>query len=73
MFFLSPLYYMSRKWKNIKDMSEDKKKRLMAESHKIPIRPLNTILAALFAAETPVGQWLPFPWGTSILGVFRKL
>ena len=64
---------MSRKWKTIKDMSEDKKKRLMAESHKIPIRPVNTILAALFAAETPVGHWLPFPWGTSILGVFRKL
>ena len=72
MFFLSPLYFIARKWKNIKDMSEDEKKHLMAESHKTPIGPVNTILTALFAAETPVGHLVPFPWGTSILGVFRK-
>jgi hypothetical protein len=29
-------------------------------------------LAAVFAAETPLGHFLRFPWGTSVLGVFRK-
>jgi len=40
--------------------------------HAIPASPINTTLSAIFSAETPVGHWMRFPWGTSILGVFRK-
>jgi hypothetical protein len=29
-------------------------------------------LAAIFSAETPLGAWLPFPWGTSVLAVLRR-
>jgi SAM-dependent methyltransferase len=72
MFFLSPLYWISRKSKNIEAMSEGQKMQLMVDSHKVPVAPLNALLAVLFSAETPIGHWLPFPWGTSVLGVFRK-
>ena len=72
MFFLSPLYFISRKTKNIEEMNDDQKMQLMIDSHKVPALPINTFLATLFSAETPIGHWLPFPWGTSILGVFRK-
>jgi len=72
MFFLSPLYWVSRKSKNIEGMSEDRKMQLMVDSHKVPAAPINMLLAAIFSAETPIGHWLPFPWGTSVLGVFQK-
>lgn len=72
MFFLSPLYWISRKSKNIEALTEDQKIQLMVDSHKVPSAPINMLLAALFSAETPIGYWLPFPWGTSVLGVFRK-
>lgn len=72
MFFLSPLYWLSRYGKKIKNLSEEEKRELLRQSHKIPISPINTILASLFCLETPLGHYLRFPWGTSILGVFRK-
>jgi hypothetical protein len=33
---------------------------------------LNGLLSLIFAAETPLGLRLSFPWGTSVLGVFEK-
>ena len=72
MFFLSPLYLLSRMKPGIAKMSDDEKKALVRKQHAIPARPFNTTLSAIFAAETPVGHWMHFPWGTSILGVFRK-
>ena len=42
------------------------------KTHRVPPRWLNATLGAVFALETPLGQQVPFPWGTSILGVFRK-
>jgi hypothetical protein len=29
---------------------------------------LNLPSTAIFSAETPLGHWLRFPWGTSVLG-----
>jgi len=72
MFLLSPLYWFARKRPFVSDMSEEQQRQLMRESHKVPSVPLNQVLAAVFGAETPLGHWLRFPWGTSILGVFRK-
>lgn len=72
MFLLSPLYWLARIGKNTQGMSEEEKVNYMKKTHRVPSTPINGVLAATFAAETPLGHWLRFPWGTSILGVFRK-
>jgi hypothetical protein len=53
-------------------MTDAQKQALMHQTHQVPPAPLNLALTAIFAAETPLGHWLRFPWGTSVLGVFRK-
>ncbi|WP_375372548.1 class I SAM-dependent methyltransferase [Zwartia hollandica] len=73
MFFLSPLYWLTRRAKNITDLNQTQKQQLLHQSHKVPMGPINAALFALFAAESTIGQRLQFPWGTSILGVFRKV
>lgn len=72
MFFLSPLYLLSRMKPGFGKLSDDDKKALVLKQHAIPAKPINGVLSAIFNAETPVGHWLRFPWGTSVLGVFRK-
>lgn len=72
MFFLSPLYLLSRARPGIAKMTDSAKQALMIKQHAIPTKPINSTLSLIFAAETPVGHWMRFPWGTSILGVFRK-
>jgi SAM-dependent methyltransferase len=72
MFFLSPLYWFSRKAISMTGMSDEQKKKLVANAHRIPMAPINKLLTAIFCLETPVGHWVPFPWGTSVIGVFRK-
>lgn len=72
MFLLSPLYWLTRKRKRTEGMTEDEKRTLMEKTHRVPSALVNWPLAAIFAAETPLGHWVRFPWGTSVLGVFRK-
>jgi hypothetical protein len=72
MFLLSPLYWLTRHRPGIAAMTEAQKRELVIRAHHVPAAPLNGLLAAIFAAETPLGHWVRFPWGTSILGVFRK-
>lgn len=72
MFLLSPLYWLSRKWKTTQGMSEDQKRAHIKQTHQVPNILINGALTIVFAAETPLGQVVRFPWGTSILGVFRK-
>jgi len=69
MFLLSPLYWLTRSGRRINNKTEEEKRVLM---HKVPSMLLNLPLTAIFAAETPIGHWLRFPWGTSLLGVYRK-
>jgi SAM-dependent methyltransferase len=71
MFFLSPLYWLSRKLKPA-GLNQDQILKTVANEHKIPVPFLNAILTWIFCAESPIGLYLPFPWGTSILGVFEK-
>lgn len=72
-FFLSPLLYLSRlKDRDFHRMSKLEVQQLVLRTHRIPIRPVNSLLSSIFALETPLGHRLHFPWGTSILGVFRK-
>jgi SAM-dependent methyltransferase len=72
MFLLSPLYWLARQRPGVREMSAEQQRQLLQDSHKVPSAPLNLALAAVFGAETPLGHWLRFPWGTSVLGVFRK-
>lgn len=74
MFFLSPLLIAARWLRRppLESLKPDEINRLLEQSHRVPNAIINEICAAIFAAETPLGQWCRFPWGTSILGVFRK-
>jgi SAM-dependent methyltransferase len=72
MFFLSPLYFLSRLKPGFDKLTQEKKRRIVEDQHRVPTPALNAALTAVFAAETPIGHWLRFPWGTSILGVFQK-
>jgi SAM-dependent methyltransferase len=73
MFFLSPLLWFSRrKGPEPANMSKDEINYLAKRTHRVPAAPVNGLLRFVFSLETPLGLWLPFPWGTSILGVFQK-
>lgn len=73
MFLLSPLLLASR-WRRprLESMSEQAVREHMRRTHRVPPPPLNRLLTLAFACETPLGLRLPFPWGASVLGVFRK-
>jgi 2-polyprenyl-3-methyl-5-hydroxy-6-metoxy-1,4-benzoquinol methylase len=70
MFFLSPLYLVSR-FRGAGKSREAVRER-MAKLHRVPPRAVNALLKAVFWCETPLGHHIPFPWGTSILAVLRK-
>jgi SAM-dependent methyltransferase len=71
MFFLSPALLLVRMRKPPVSPNVGRQE-VLRRSNPTPGRLLNAVLGSIFAAETPLGLWLPFPWGTSILGVFRK-
>lgn len=72
MFYLSPLYLLTRLKPGLATMTPAQKRQRVLKQHRVPSAPVNIVLSAIFAAESPLGHWLRFPWGTSILGVFRK-
>jgi 2-polyprenyl-3-methyl-5-hydroxy-6-metoxy-1,4-benzoquinol methylase len=73
MFFLSPLLWLSRlKHPSVGQMSPEELCAMARRTHRVPAAPVNWLLEFIFDLETPLGFWLPFPWGTSILGVFQK-
>jgi SAM-dependent methyltransferase len=73
-FLLSPLLWLSRASRagRAARLGEAEKWRMVEASHRVPARAINAALAAVFAAETPIGHRLQFPWGTSLLGVLRR-
>jgi len=72
MFFLSPLYLLSRLIVNSSSMTKKQRKDLMIKQHKVPPALINNLLSTVFSLESPLGHLIKFPWGTSILGVFKK-
>jgi SAM-dependent methyltransferase len=72
MFFLSPLYLFSRMKPGFDKLTDAQKQAIIIKQHQVPRWPINAALSAVFGAETPIGHWLRFPWGTSIVGVFRR-
>lgn len=74
MFFLSPLLLGSR-WltrRRVSGSSPKDTRGISKAMHRVPHPVINLTLKALFAAETPSGHYLRFPWGTSILAVLQK-
>jgi SAM-dependent methyltransferase len=73
MFLLSPLLWLSRlAHRNVTELSPAQVQLLIQKTHRVPPKALNSLLNFIFGLETPLGLRLPFPWGTSILGVFQK-
>lgn len=73
MFFLSPALLLSR-WlaKPSRTATEAEQRAHLARTHSVPPRALNLALEGVFKAETRLGEWVPLPWGTSLLAVFEK-
>lgn len=74
MFFLSPLLLATR-WlqgRQVKGLTEAELSNRVKKSHEVPPGCMNALLTCVFSAETPLGHVLSFPFGTSVLGVFRK-
>jgi SAM-dependent methyltransferase len=76
MFLLSPLLLAQRMLIRppaaAESLDPDEQLELVKRTHKIPPSLINSLLAAVFASETPLGHMFPFPWGTSVLAVFRR-
>jgi SAM-dependent methyltransferase len=72
MFFLSPAYWLSRIKPSFATMSSEQKNEFILKQHQVPAPLINGVLSLIFVAETPLGYHVKFPWGTSILGVFKK-
>ncbi len=73
MFLLSPLLMLSRLFTPVNaELSREETREHLTRTHRIPPGPVNTLLKCLFSLETPLGLRIPFPWGTSVLGVFRN-
>jgi len=69
MFYLSPLYLLSRMRPSLVSMTLAQKKELIIKQQ---FTPINSVLSVIFAAGSSLGHLLRFPWGISILGVFKK-
>jgi len=73
MFLLSPLLWAARRnGPDPRAMTADQIRRYLDRSDRIPAAPINLALSTIFSAETPLGAWWPFPWGTSVLAVMRR-
>lgn len=71
--FLGPALVLSRlrtpAWI---DKEPQRARAHLEQKQRIPVTPLNQLLHGVFALETPLGHWIPFPWGTSVMGIFRR-
>lgn len=71
-FYLSPLYLLNRSRFGFGSMTLAQKKELISKWHQVSFSLINSILSAIFGAESPIGHWLNIPWGISIHEVFKK-
>lgn len=73
MFYLSPLLAIRRSGKvDTSNLSKEEIDALFKVNDRVPAEPLNTLMRWIFSLETPLGYWMPFPWGTSLLAVLTK-
>ena len=74
MFLLSPLVWVSRRLidRKVKQANPELRKLICDRHHRVPTWLINEILYGIFALEAPLSCAVRFPWGTSLLGVFRR-
>lgn len=73
MFFLSPALLASRLLtRPPADATAADIQATLARTHRVPAWPLNAALGAVLTVEAMLVNRLKFPWGTSILAVFRR-
>lgn len=73
MFFLSPLILL-RKIRRLDSEAGDPtvQRQILERTHTVPPRIVNQFAEAVFRLETPLGHRVRFPWGSSLLAIFRK-
>jgi hypothetical protein len=73
MLFPSPLLRLSRlKRPDIANRDENEIFVLVERTPRVPSPAINALMKLIFGLETPLELLLPFPWGSSILGIFQK-
>jgi SAM-dependent methyltransferase len=74
MFLLSPALLATRfaTSSRVERQSEYETLALLEKLHAIPHPIVNETLAAIFRLETPLGHFVRFPWGTSLLAILQK-
>lgn len=74
MFFLSPLLALSRLLNRPpKQANREQLRSHINRTHKTPIYPINEILFKLFSIESWMVNYVPPPWGTSVLAIFQGI
>lgn len=73
MFFLSPALLLSRiLFRPPASATPEQLLEHDARAHRIPAQPINEVLSRVFSIEASMVNSVHFPWGTSILAVFRR-
>ena len=73
MFLLSPALLLSRMlFRPPKSATPEQLRDHLMQTHSIPAKPINSLLANLFSVEAAMINSVKFPWGTSILAVLKR-
>jgi 2-polyprenyl-3-methyl-5-hydroxy-6-metoxy-1,4-benzoquinol methylase len=73
MFFLSPVLLLSRMlFRPPASATLEERRDHLAQTHSIPSQPINLLLTELFSIEAAMINSINFPWGTSIIAVFKR-
>ena len=73
MFLLSPALFLNRVLVRPPALATPGERlEYLAQTHAVPPRALNRLLSSVFSLEASLINRVRFPWGTSILAVFRR-
>jgi len=73
MFLLSPPLFLGRLlFRPPKSATPEQLQDYIVRTHRVPAHPINAILTKIFLIEASIVNSVRFPWGTSILAVFRR-
>jgi hypothetical protein len=72
MFYLSPLLWLARKLLFFRIISKRNLKKRIKKQYLKNMSWINKVCKIIFHLETPIGHVLSFPWGTSVLAVYKK-
>jgi integrase/2-polyprenyl-3-methyl-5-hydroxy-6-metoxy-1,4-benzoquinol methylase len=73
MFFLSPALLFSRiLFRPPASATPEQRQNHLTRTHRIPAQSINELFTKLFSLEAAMVNFVNFPWGTSILAVFKR-